>query len=241
MTKIFAHRGSKGTHPENTIPAFQEAIDALADGIELDVQLTIDGHLVVIHDEKLNRTTNGKGWVKDYTLEEIKGLDAGAWFGENYEHTRIPTLEEVLTLLKENTYSGILNIELKTDEVDYPMIEEKVLSRLKQADISFEVILSSFNKETVKRLKELDDFYEKAFISFGNAKDMKWMNEQQSINSYHPYIGWLKRNIDKVSSVEMVRPWTVNKEKDMTFCFDNKLAGIFTDFPRKALEVRKNG
>ncbi len=241
MIKVIAHRGSKGTHPENTLSAFQEAIDVKADGIELDVQLTCDGKLVVIHDEKLNRTTNAKGWVKDLTLAEIKELDAGSWFAEEYKDTRIPTLEEVLNLLKHNRFSGLLNIELKTDRVEYLGIEQKVLRALEQADLSCTVVLSSFNRDTVRRLKALDDTYETAFISFGNQRDVAWLDKQRGINSFHPDIRWLKRHMDQTTDIETIRPWTVNKEADMQFCMKHHLAGMFTDFPKKALEVRDNG
>ncbi len=101
MTKIFAHRGSKGTHPENTLASFKEAVRVGSDGIELDVHLTKDGHLVVIHDETVDRTTNGTGEIRALTLAEIKELDAGSWFNETFAGEKIPTLEEVLLLLKE--------------------------------------------------------------------------------------------------------------------------------------------
>ncbi len=241
MIKVIAHRGSKGTHPENTLPAFQEAIDVQADGIELDVQLTRDGQLVVIHDEKINRTTNAKGWVKELTLAEIKELDAGSWFSENYKETRIPTLEEVLELLNHNQFSGLLNIELKTDRIEYLGIEQKVLRALEQADLSCTVVLSSFNRDTVRRLKALNDTYEKAFIAFGNKNDLAWLSKQPDIHSFHPDIRWLRRHIDQTTDIETIRPWTVNKEKEMQFCIKHQLAGMFTDFPKKALEVRNHG
>ncbi|APB31378.1 hypothetical protein BHY08_05765 [Vagococcus teuberi] len=241
MTKVIAHRGSKGTHPENTLPAFQEAIDVKADGIELDVQLTCDGKLVVIHDEKLNRTTNAKGWVKDLTLAEIKQLDAGSWFDERFKDTKIPTLEEVLALLKINQFRGLLNIELKTDRIEYLGIEQKVLRAIEEADVSFTIVLSSFNRDTLRRLKALDKTYEIAFIAFGNKYDIAWLDKHRDVNSFHPDIRWLKRHIDQTTHIENVRPWTVNKEADMVFCIEQKLAGMFTDFPKKALEVRDNG
>ncbi|MFQ7237389.1 MAG: glycerophosphodiester phosphodiesterase family protein, partial [Enterococcus hulanensis] len=89
MTVIIAHRGSAGTHPENTLPAFMEAVRTGADGIELDVHLTADQQLVVIHDESVDRTTDGKGLIRELTLEEIKELDAGSWFDEKYQATKI--------------------------------------------------------------------------------------------------------------------------------------------------------
>ncbi len=108
------------------MPSFAEAIRAGAEGIELDVQLTKDNELVVMHDEQVNRTTNGKGAIKDKTLAEIKALNAGSWFDEKYASTKVPTLKEVTDLLIARNYRGIVEIELKTNVEDYPGIEEKV-------------------------------------------------------------------------------------------------------------------
>lgn len=96
-TRIWAHRGASGYAPENTLEAFKLAIDEKADGIELDVQLTKDKELVVIHDEKIDRTSNGKGYVKDYTLEELKKFNFN-YGNEKYEEVKIPTLKEVYEL-----------------------------------------------------------------------------------------------------------------------------------------------
>ena len=126
MVQIFAHRGSSGTHPENTLPAFAEAVRVNADGIELDVHLTEDGELVVIHDEEVDRTTNGKGLVREKTLEEIKKLNAGLWFNDKFPAAKIPTLKEVLDLLLQKNYRGTVMIEIKTDKYEYAGIEEKV-------------------------------------------------------------------------------------------------------------------
>ena len=153
-TKIIAHRGSRGNRPENTLEAFQEALKVSSDGIELDVHLSKDGQVVVIHDETVDRTTSGKGYVKDMTLKQLKELDAGSWFDPKYSNARIPTLQEVLDLLAENHFSGVLNVELKTDVFQYSAIEEKVLALAEPYLAQFSVIYSSFHYETLKRIKE---------------------------------------------------------------------------------------
>ena len=145
MTKIFAHRGSKGTHPENTLASFKEAVRVGSDGIELDVHLTKDGHLVVIHDETVDRTTNGTGEIRSLTLAEIKELDAGSWFHNKYAGEKIPTLEEVLLLLTELGFNGQLNIELKTDVIQYKGLVEKCLALQSAKDWPFAIVYSSFN------------------------------------------------------------------------------------------------
>ena len=99
MLQIYAHRGSSGTHPENTLPAFAEAVRVGADGIELDVHLSKDGYLIVMHDEEVDRTTNGKGLIREKTLEELKTLNAGGKFSKEFPAAKVPELKEVLGLL----------------------------------------------------------------------------------------------------------------------------------------------
>eukprot|EP00130_Batrachochytrium_dendrobatidis_P008519 XP_006683394.1 hypothetical protein BATDEDRAFT_28907 [Batrachochytrium dendrobatidis JAM81] len=130
-TKIYGHRGCMGTYPENTLLGFQKAIEQGVDGLELDVQLTKDGEVVVIHDEILDRTTDGNGYIKDFTLQEVKQFSAGVNFAHfpHYDETswkaeRVPTLQEVLELLAP--YNTELNIELKTYLINYEGIEEKL-------------------------------------------------------------------------------------------------------------------
>ena len=118
-TKIFAHRGSKSNRPENTLAAFSEAIKVGSDGIELDVHLTKDNQIVVIHDESIDRTTNGTGLIRDLTFKDIRQYSAGAWFDTQYKFEKVPLLSEVLDLLCDLKFTGILNIEIKTDNFAY--------------------------------------------------------------------------------------------------------------------------
>lgn len=110
MRTIFAHRGVSSEAPENTLPAFRLALDQGCKAIELDVQLTKDHQLVVFHDDKLERTTNGEGYLKDFTLSELKQKDAGKWYSEEFQGVQIPTLREVLELVDRNI---LVNIEIK--------------------------------------------------------------------------------------------------------------------------------
>ena len=140
--KVFAHRGYSGKYPENTMEAFRGAFAAGADGIELDVQLSKDGQLVIIHDETLDRTTTGKGYVKDYTLSELKQLDAsGKLFSGLHEWVKNTPL--------------ITNIELKTSIVYYEEIEEKTAEMVKAFRLEDRVIFSSFNHLSIVRMKQL--------------------------------------------------------------------------------------
>ena len=128
MSLIFGHRGASGHAPENTLEAFRLAMDMGADGFELDVHLSQDGQLVVIHDESVDRTTDGTGFVRDLTLSQLKALDASNHMPA-YSGAQIPTLAEVFQLIR-NTHH-IVNVEIKTDECFYPGIEEKCLALAK--------------------------------------------------------------------------------------------------------------
>ena len=131
MVQIFAHRGFSGYYPENTMLAFQKvAEETVADGIELDIQLTKDGEIVIMHDEMLDRTTNGSGWLKDHTLEELKMLSVGVNVKGFFPRQTIPTLREYFTWLK--TTKLITNIELKTSYFEYEGIEEKLIAMVKE-------------------------------------------------------------------------------------------------------------
>lgn len=153
MSLIFAHRGSAGTHPENTMAAYIEAEKVGAEGLEIDVHLTKDNQLAVIHDNTVNRTTNGSGMVRDYTLAELKKLDAGSWFSPSFQQERIPTLEEVLKFIQNNNM--ILNIELKYAVLDDVDFEKKVIQAVEAHDLVDRVIISSFNHEGLKKVNQL--------------------------------------------------------------------------------------
>lgn len=142
---IYAHRGYSAKYPENTISAFKAALPHV-DGIELDVQLTRDGRLVVIHDETVDRTTNGSGFVKDMTLRQLRLLRTES--GE-----RIPTLEEVLILIEPSDVT--LNIELKTDQFDYEGIEYLTWLAVTEFKLEQRVVFSSFNPDTLVRLRDV--------------------------------------------------------------------------------------
>ena len=168
-TKVFAHRGGGLSAPENTLAAFSRAIKQNVSGIELDVQLSKDNIPVVIHDAAVERTTNGKGTVSELSLKDLKSLDAGSYFSKSFEYEMIPTLEEVLNLLNEKKYAGILNIELKTDENSYEGIENIVYGIIASHQWSFSIIFSSFNLETLERLHKITN-QEIAYISDGNVQ-----------------------------------------------------------------------
>lgn len=152
--KIWAHRGCSQRYPENTLLAFEKAanINGLT-GIELDIQLTKDGEIVVCHDEKVDRTTDGTGYIKDYTLSELKRLHINA--GDN-KNQQIPTMEEVLDLLEDRMHFGLrLNIELKNGICPYEGMEEKIVELIQKRGLEKAVVYSTFYAKSLERLKQL--------------------------------------------------------------------------------------
>ncbi|EJP6472893.1 glycerophosphodiester phosphodiesterase [Clostridium botulinum] len=236
-TKILAHRGASAYAPENTMVAFKKAIDMNADGIELDVHLSKDGRIVIIHDEKVDRTTNGKGEVKDFTLDELKKLDAGFWFSDEYEGERIPTLEELLKLI--NNTNIYLNIEIKAGYRIYPNIEEKVIDMIEKYKILDRVIISSFDHYSLVRVKEINlniktgMLYEAALYEpWDYARSIK-------VEALHPnYITLTKKFIDKanINNLE-INPYTVNDENHMERLIKSKVTSVITNYPDKAHQI----
>jgi len=152
---IVAHRGSSAVAPENTLAAFHQAIDDSADAIELDVRLTKDGNVVVIHDSKLNRTTDGSGFVNEKTLDELKTLSAGTWFHRKFSSERIPTLDEVFKEVKGRI--GI-NIEMKTEGANQSKFDlaERCCQIIKDYRAEDFVFLSSFHHQLIERVRQIN-------------------------------------------------------------------------------------
>lgn len=236
MTKVFAHRGSKGTHPENTLAAFREAVRVGSDGIELDVHVTKDGELVVIHDETINRTTNGEGAIKELTVAELKAVSAGAWFADEYAAETIPTLKEVFDLLCELNFTGQLNIELKTDIIQYAHIVEKCVALQQSMELSFTIVYSSFNPYSIIEMKQLLPTQEVAFL-YESVEMAKFDFEQTVIEGLHPDIRLLDWTLEQHPQLPL-RVWTVNQSEDMQRCFGLNVEAIFTDYPAQALALR---
>jgi len=154
MMRYFAHRGLSNRAPENTMEAFDAAAAAGMDGIELDVQFSRDGRLVVIHDETLDRTTTGSGLVRDWDSADLRDLDAGRWFYGTETASRIPFLEEVLALVKS---SGLwINIELKNGVFPYAGIEDGVSRLVRKFDLFEQTVISSYNHISLMTYRSIE-------------------------------------------------------------------------------------
>lgn len=238
MTLIFAHRGYSALYPENTMLAFKEAEKAGAEGIELDVQLSKDGEVVVIHDETVDRTTNGKGYVKDLTYAELKRLNAGFRMKMNLRKEPIPSLRDVLKWLTGNNM--ICNIELKNGIFPYQGMEEKVIELIREYRLSERIIISSFNHYSIVNCYRRAPEIETAPL-MGQVVYMPWVYaESIRAKGIHPKYKTLKDEIVKESEEFgiAVRPYTVNKEKDMVHLMKLGCSGLITDDPVRALRVR---
>jgi glycerophosphoryl diester phosphodiesterase len=236
---VIAHRGFSGAAPENTLIAFQKGIEAGSDMIELDVHLSRDGEIVVIHDETLDRTTNGKGLVVDHTLKELKKLDAGSSFGPQFAGERIPTLREVLELAKGRAQ---VNVEIKNPtHGKYPIAEltEKVLQEVNQAGMMDRVIFSCFNPAALDWIKRREP---RAWVAFLFHRPWNFLPD---IPGSQGYSVLNLRNInltrEKVAEIKKagkkINVYTVNTEEEMEQFIRWGVDGIITNHPDKLIKI----
>ncbi len=237
--KNFAHRGFSGMYPENTMLAFHRAAEIGADGIELDVQLTKDGQLVVIHDEQIDRTTNGRGNVRDYTLRELQQFDASYIYTGKIDANRIPTFEEYCDWVKDTDL--ITNIELKNGVYPYPGMEEKVLDVLLSYHLQHKVIISSFNHFSVLHMRELAPH-----LTYGLLTETWLIHPGQytkdlGIACYHPYYGSLTD--DTVAELKkhhiIINTFTVNDERSVRDMLQKGVDCVISNFPNMVNRVIK--
>lgn len=237
MCKIFAHRGYSGKYPENTMIAFKKALEYGVDGIELDVQLTKDGEVVIIHDETIDRTTTGKGFVVDYTYEELERFDASFKF-KALGFNKIPTLREYFQLVKD--YDIVTNVELKTGINEYLGIEEKVWELIKEYNLEEKVIISSFNHFSVMRMKDIAPQLKSGFLSEDWIIDAGKYTHSYGVQCYHPRFNNLVPDVIKeLKKYNLeINTWTVNLEEDMRYLYSNNIDVIITNYPELAQEIK---
>ena len=242
--KIYAHRGYSGMYPENTMLAFQKAAETGCDGIELDVQLTKDGTVVVIHDETVDRTTWGTGRVVDYTFEELRKLDASRLFGDKYGFCPIPSFEEYVSWAAGQNL--VTNIELKTGVYYYEELEKKTLELVRRYGLEDKVFYSSFNHMSLVRMKELaPDAFCGALVDreLGNAG---YYCSQFGFQAYHPGIKDLTEEAVKGCKEKgiAVNVWTINDMGALEKLYQWGCDGAFTNYPsicKSWIDSRKQG
>lgn len=224
----FAHRGSSGEYPENTMLAFCKAYESGCEGIELDVHLSKDGHLVVIHDESVDRTTDRVGLVKDFTLTELKGMNAGT----DQAFEGIPSFEEYCYWVQDLPL--ITNIEIKTNRHYYPGIEEEVLLMVGKYQLEKKVLVSSFNHASLMRIKALDPTLECALLinsrGLGNVGPYA---KALGMECFHPDGTTLTEEVVRQCHKEGIRVnvWTVDDMALLKRVIRWGVDGIITNYP----------
>jgi len=241
--EIWGHRGAYDHAPENTLTGFQLAADMGADGVELDIQLTQDGEIVVIHDETVDRTSDGQGYVKDFTLSQIKKFNFNKKGITKPYRMEIPTLEEVFELLKPTSLT--LNIELKTGVIYYKWIEVKALETARKYDILDRIVWSSFNHYSIQKIKQLEPQAETALLCSGGILVTGEQCEKVGASALHPNIAQLKYPglVEECHKRGIkVRAWTVNEPEQFELSKDLKVDTICTNRIDAAIkEVRVIG
>ncbi|MCL2023851.1 MAG: glycerophosphodiester phosphodiesterase [Oscillospiraceae bacterium] len=247
---IIAHRGASKHAPQNTLPAFQLAIDMGANGIETDVHLSKDGVLIICHDYTIDGTSNGSGDVNEMTYEELLQYDFGGYKGEEFTGTKIPTLIECLEVCKD---LEILDIELKRPRNGSMEIVEKTLALVEDMGLTEKLLLSSFDKNVIVAAKEINPKVKTALIysiSEIESPDLEEILDDPvayvkkcRADAVHPFA--LMINEDYIEDMHEagieVNPWTINSPESIKSLLDIKGDGVITDVPDIAKQVIDSG
>ncbi|MDM5193856.1 glycerophosphodiester phosphodiesterase [Bacillus hominis] len=239
--KNIAHRGASAYAPEHTIAAYKLGQQLKGDYIEIDLQMTKDGHLIAMHDETLNRTTNGTGLVKEHSLIDIKQLNAGSFFNKKhpnlakkeFEDATVPTLEEIIETFGQNA-----NYYIETKSPDeYPGMEEKLLEIINHYQINNKVIIQSFSEESLRKIHNLNaNIPLVQLLSYKKAVQLTGL-EIEKYKTYCIGLGMNYKYIDEayVKTIQKfgleVHPFTVDNEKDMKKLLTWGVDGMFTNYP----------
>jgi glycerophosphoryl diester phosphodiesterase len=234
-----AHRGSSGTCPENTRAAIEKALESGVDMVEIDCQLSKDGHVVVFHDERLARTARAKGHVRSKTLKELQKLDIGAWFKKSFKGERILTLEEVLDIVDSR---ADINIDIKGDAQGSLGIELKLLFILSHYDFLERTVFSAFDQRLLRRVRELaPDTRIGILHGRGNKDNPFQLARELGAESLH-----IQKELATPPVIERSAQiglktlvWTVNEVSEMEKFLKLGIAGIFSDYPEKFWKVRQ--
>ncbi|HWR10782.1 MAG TPA: glycerophosphodiester phosphodiesterase [Rectinemataceae bacterium] len=237
MSRIFAHRGLSSSCPENTLLAFRKALETGCDGIELDVQLTRDGELVIIHDETIDRTTDGKGKVRDFSFEELRRFDASGRFAGDQGFNPIPSLREYFDLVRDLPL--ITNIELKNSVFPYPGLEEKLIATVGDYGLEDRVLFSSFNHQSLMKCRELSPRCEIAFIISSWLISAGSYCRRNGGNYINPRFCFLTQdNMDELLEQGVrAMAWTVDDPTEMRRLAGMGVDSLITNEPLRAREA----
>lgn len=240
MTKIWAHRGASAYAPENTLEAFELAAKMGADGVELDVHLSRDGALIVAHDDSVDRVSDGSGLIREMTLAQLKALDFGARFPA-FRGARVPTLAEVFALLAPTGLT--VNVELKTSPFAYAGIESQCVELAARMNMAARVIYSSFNHESLARVKALDASLPIGLLYSKSPEDTLAYARAQGAQAIHPYYPLMYEGglMERVRAAGiLVHPWTVDDPDDMRILISMGADALITNKPDLARTVARD-
>lgn len=237
--KVIAHRGACKVAPQNTMPAFEKGLELDVDGFETDVHLAADGVPVLCHDYEIEETSNGHGKITSMTLDELREFDFGSYFSEEFKDTRIPTLEEFLTLCEDDDVE-VMNIEIKPSLENDMTVVHKTIEAVKAHGLFDKLLISSFSAKILIESKKIDRNCKTAFlyspkdkivvkILFTAARFAKGLGVQ----ALHPHFTLVTpQYVKKAHALGIqVNPWTVNKESDIRRMIKCGVDGIITDYP----------
>lgn len=240
---VIAHRGANRFAPQNTISAFVKAAELGSDGVETDVRVTKDGHLVLCHNATVNGTSDGRGKIKDHYLGELFNYDFGAWFGSKFENTAIPTIDDFLSAMKNNPVS-ILDIELKPNKGENEFVE-RIINRVKEYGLGEKLLISSFDEGILSRVKEIDPSIKTGYlypssVNWAMTKIIDPVKKaaESKIDFLLPHSSYVtKKIIDKAHEKGIkVACWTVNKLETIDKLYEMGADGVITDYP----DIMKN-
>ncbi|MEK8128865.1 glycerophosphodiester phosphodiesterase [Paenibacillus filicis] len=241
--KILGHRGASGYAPENTMEAFRLAIQQQADGFEIDIHITKDGEIVVIHDDTIDRTSNGSGNVPDFTLAELKQFNYNAGFEHMFPVAEIPTLKQVLELVK--THNLYLNIEIKdimTNTGKYDGLNLAAARLVEEYELVDQVIFSSFNHNSMAELKESYPEIKTALLHFSKLYKGEAYAKSAKADALHPLFSVVDKSIVEQAHQAgiQVNAWTVNQEADIERMIEAGVDAIITDYPDVGYRIRES-
>jgi glycerophosphoryl diester phosphodiesterase len=227
------HRGARGLAPENTLVAMRAAVDAGADGVEFDVQRTVDGHLVIFHDNTLQRICGVGGRVVTSTLAQLRELDAGRYFGSQFAGEPIPTLDEVIETLPANAF---LNIEAKRFRFRSDGLEAGIVEAIGRHNLLHRCIVSSFNPVLLWRMGRMDRSIPLGLLyapDLPPGLNRGWQRHALRLRALHPYHEQITAKLLQQAHSRgcQVNTWTVNEPAEMRRLIDLGVDGIITDRP----------
>lgn len=230
--KVYAHRGYSGMYPENTMLAFKEAEKTGCDGIELDVQLTKDGVVVIIHDETLDRVGDKTGFVRDYTYEELKKVNVAHTWGGKHGFQCVPTFEEYCQWVKDTNL--VTNVEIKSGVFYYEELEKKTLELIWKYGLEDRILFSSFNHMSIVKTKELaPEIPTGALVELVDLGNAGYYCHEHGFSAYHPGVKWLtKETVENCKKYGiLVNVWTINDMGALENIYEWGCDGAFTNYP----------